>query len=116
MTTTFTTIAVALITAVLGPAVLEWVRLKFNKPPSKQTLMKETIDLNELVDYQLDNMNDFLSKIDFFYHSGYGGQELFGNIWFKDGTWASRGEYDGSEWWEHHQCPDIPESLLTKYK
>ena len=60
MITTFTTIAVALITAVIGPAVLEWVKLKFNKPPSKESLMKDVIDLNELVDYQLDNMMEFL--------------------------------------------------------
>ena len=55
-----TTIAVALITAVIGPAVLEWVKLKFNKQPSKESLMKEAIDLNELVDYQLDNMMEIL--------------------------------------------------------
>jgi hypothetical protein len=55
-----TTIIVALITAVIGPAVLEWVKLKFNKQPSKESLMKEAIDLNELVDYQLDNMMDVL--------------------------------------------------------
>jgi hypothetical protein len=55
-----TTIAVALITAVIGPAVLEWVKLKFNKQPSKESLMKEAIDLNELVDYQLDNMIEIL--------------------------------------------------------
>jgi len=60
MTTMITTIAVALITAVIGPAVLEWVRLKFNKQPSKESLMKEAIDLNELVDYQLDNMMEVL--------------------------------------------------------
>ena len=60
MTTMITTIIVALITAVIGPAVLEWVRLKFNKQPSKESLMKEAIDLNELVDYQLDNMMEIL--------------------------------------------------------
>jgi len=60
MITTFTTIVVALITAVIGPAVLEWVKLKFNKQPSKESLMKDVIDLNELVDYQLDNMMEFL--------------------------------------------------------
>ena len=60
MITTFTTIAVALITAVIGPAVLEWIKLKFNKQPSKESLMKDVIDLNELVDYQLDNMMEFL--------------------------------------------------------
>jgi len=60
MTTMITTIAVALITAVIGPAVLEWVRLKFKNQPSKESLMKEAIDLNELVDYQLDNMMEVL--------------------------------------------------------
>ena len=33
------------------------------------------------------------------YNSGFGGQELFGNVWFDDGTWLSREEYDGSEWY-----------------
>jgi len=60
MITMITTIAVALITAVIGPAVLEWIKLKFNKQPSKESLMKEAIDLNELVDYQLDNMIEVL--------------------------------------------------------
>jgi hypothetical protein len=60
MITMITTIIVALITAVIGPAVLEWVKLKFNKQPSKDALMKEAIDLNQLVDYQLDNMIEVL--------------------------------------------------------
>ena len=34
------------------------------------------------------------------YDSGYGSQELFGIIMFKDGTWLRRHEYDGSEYWE----------------
>ena len=51
---------------------------------------------------------DFMIRIDRRYDSGYGGQELFGNIWFKDGSWVERGEYDGSEWWVHCVCPEIP--------
>lgn len=39
------------------------------------------------------------------YDNGYGGQELFGTIVFKDNTWLERGEYDGSEWWERHKLP-----------
>lgn len=50
---------------------------------------------------------EFLKLLDFEYDSGYGGQELFGTIWYKDGTWSCRGEYDGSEWWYHSQCPEI---------
>ena len=43
--------------------------------------------------------------------SGYGGQELFGTIWYEDGTWSDRGEYDGSEWWNYNKCPDIPDDV-----
>lgn len=45
------------------------------------------------------------------YDNGYGGQELFGTIVLKDGTWLERGEYDGSEWWEHRKLP-TEESLF----
>lgn len=60
--------------------------------------------------------NNFLEKLDFEYNSGYGGQELFGTIWHEDGTWQSRGEYDGSEWWEHNEVPEIPSNLQKNIK
>lgn len=53
----------------------------------------------------------FLESIDMPYDSGYGRQELNGIVWLTDGTWLSRGEYDGSEWWEHNKLPEIPEHL-----
>ena len=52
-----------------------------------------------------------LASID--YDEGYGSQELFGTIVLKDGTWYERGEYDGSEWWEHHKLP-TEEDLFNK--
>lgn len=55
----------------------------------------------------------FLNDLDFEYYDGYGGQELFGTVWFEDNTWAGRGEYDGSEWWEIYSLPDIPKELLS---
>lgn len=58
-----------------------------------------------------EDWNQFISDLDFDYDSGYGSQSLFGTIWYVDGTWSSRGEYDGSEWWEHHRCPVIPDDL-----
>jgi hypothetical protein len=48
---------------------------------------------------------DVLAKLDFEYDNGFGGQSLYGYIWDKDGTWSERGEYDGSEWWEHKERP-----------
>lgn len=43
------------------------------------------------------------------YDSGYGGQELSGEIAMNDGSWYERGEYDGSEWWEHKRFPKEPD-------
>ena len=51
--------------------------------------------------------SDVLPQLNFEYDDGYGGQQLFGYVWYKDGTWSQRGEYDGSEWWEHVTRPTL---------
>ena len=53
-------------------------------------------------------VGDVLPRLDFEYSNGYGCQELQGTIWYADGTWSERGEYDGSEWWEHRERPQMP--------
>lgn len=53
----------------------------------------------------------FINSLNFDYDSGYGSQNLFGIIWYKDGTWSDRYEYDGSECWDYHTCPVIPSEL-----
>ncbi len=63
------------------------------------------------VGYTVDEYKEFWGDLDFNYYSGYGGQELYGTVWFEDGTWMTRREYDGSEWWEHIVCPVIPEEI-----
>lgn len=65
------------------------------------------------VGFSADDFEEFLQNLNFEYDSGYGGQELFGTIWLENNEWYERGEYDGSEWWEHHAYPKIPESLLS---
>lgn len=50
----------------------------------------------------------FIKDLAFDYDNGYGTQLLFGKVWFKDGTWLERDEYDGSEWWEYKSVPTIP--------
>ena len=54
---------------------------------------------------------EFMDKLDFDYDAGYGAQYIDGTVWFEDGTWLSRGEYDGSEWWVYLKTPEIPEYL-----
>lgn len=58
--------------------------------------------------YSVYQLQSFLNDIDREYDAGYGHQELFGFIWWKDGTWSSRYEYDGREWWVHHEVPNYP--------
>ena len=65
-------------------------------------------DENESVRTIAGTLDEVLPQLDFEYDSGYCRQELFGNVWYADGTWSERGEYDGSEWWEHKECPPIP--------
>lgn len=63
------------------------------------------------LNYTFKEYEDFFLSLDFNYDNGYGGQELFGTVWLKDGTWLSRGEYDSSEWWIHNKLPEIPQNL-----
>lgn len=64
------------------------------------------------VNHTENEYQEFLKSLNFQYDSGFGGQELFGTVWFDDDTWAIRGEYDGSEWWEYNKLPEIPSELL----
>ena len=50
-----TTITVALITAVVGPIIVNWVKLKMEKQP-KNTLMAEALEASSLIDHQLEDM------------------------------------------------------------
>lgn len=64
------------------------------------------------VGYSPEEYELFLNSLNFEYDSGFGGQELFGIVWLTDGTWLSRHEYDGAEYWKHNELPTIPEQLL----
>lgn len=64
-----------------------------------------------LIGFSNIEFTDFMEKLDFDYDDGFGGQELFGQVWFDDDSWMERGEYDGSEWWEYKRSPEIPAYL-----
>ena len=56
-----------------------------------------------------EQFDEFMNKMDFKYDNGFGNQEVCGTIWFENGSWAEREDYDGSEWWVHVVKPEIPE-------
>ena len=57
---------------------------------------------------------EFLEKLNFLYNSGYGLQYLDGVIWYDDGSWSDRHEYDGAEWWVHRERPRIPDECIKE--
>ena len=59
-------------------------------------------------------LDEVLPQLNFEYDDGFGGQNLFGYIWYEDGTWSDRGEYDGSEWWQHQEVPH-KECIIETY-
>lgn len=63
------------------------------------------------VNWTVGDIAKFLSDLDFEYNDGYGLAWLRGTIWFMDGTWAERRDYDGAEWWLHCTPPIIPDDL-----
>lgn len=63
------------------------------------------------VEYTEEEAEQFWKRLDFKYYSGYGAQTVYGTVWLTEGRWLTRGEYDGSEWWELHVYPSIPDAL-----
>ena len=53
----------------------------------------------------------FTKELNFSYDDDYGRQNLYGIVWFKDGSWLERYEYDGKEWWVLKHIPTVPDSL-----
>ena len=51
---------------------------------------------------------EVLPRLDEEYVEGYGSLYLRGTIWYTDGTWSTRREYDGAEWWCHISRPPCP--------
>ena len=50
-------------------------------------------------------INKFLEISDFDYDDGYGSAAIATDliVYFKDSSYITRGEYDGSEWWEYNK-------------
>lgn len=64
--------------------------------------------------WSADELRGFLKALDCNYDNDYGRQILFGTIWYTDGSWSEREEYDGSEWWEHRKSPELPVEFKAK--
>jgi|TARA_R110000737_G_scaffold289895_1_gene296432 hypothetical protein len=73
---------------------------------------KDKREIKLKVGFTTEDWADFLNNLNFDYDSGYGSQELFGTLWFNDGSWLERHEYDGAECWHHKDCPDVPSDLI----
>lgn len=86
-----------------------WIGHEESYDDNDENLYEQTFNLN--IGWTEQDIQKLWHDLDFEYHDGYGGQELFGIVWFNDGSWLERGEYDGSEWWAYRTTPLIPDNL-----
>jgi hypothetical protein len=86
----------------------ELIEFLEDKPPVLCISFARLTEDYVAVPQHIGDLDTILPLLNFDYDSGFGIQELYGTIWFYDGTWAERREYDGSEWWEYFVCPPIP--------
>ena len=93
-------------------AYIDYSSSEYDLPDIERVKLNKELYLKK--HHTKEEFDQFLNKLDFEYDSGYGSQELHGIIWYTDGTYCDRYEYDGSESWSHHRCPDIPDSLEDK--
>jgi hypothetical protein len=77
----------------------------------KEVVVDLGVDSILKVGYTPEDMERELSKLDFDYDDGFGGQELFGIVLLEGGAWMERGEYDGSEWWSFKSTPRLDECM-----
>ncbi len=98
-----------------APCCIEWVKtIKFAKVKKdndwgEEYIIRAILRSDRTEEDELKFLRT-LSEIN--YDDGYGGQELFGIIVFKDNTWLERDEYDGSEWWTRRKFP-LEENYFT---
>lgn len=76
------------------------------------TFRTSKINITLKVNYNDKEYFDFLKSLDFEYDSSFGGEFLYGTIWYQDGSWSERRGYDEPEWWEYKSTPEIPKELL----
>ena len=97
---------------------------ELNEKLTKYNLSKDDILCADLLfngnhfilysDHTEDELNDMLQFLNQKYYNGFGAQYLEGKIFMKDTkTWFSRGEYDGSEWWNYYKY-NIPNELKNR--
>ena len=82
-----------------------WATISYDYYEDKEHAAKAILKSTRTVEDEM-NFIKVLQGIN--YNDGFGLQQLFGTIVFKDGTWMERREYDGSEWWEHYAVPTEP--------
>lgn len=94
--------------------------------------LKETIDEIEVRGQTVENIifigsrnsghsctwEEFVELANFDYDDGFGGAEIPSDLMiaFSDGAMMTRGEYDGSEWWDYivpFKMPDVLREITT---
>ena len=92
---------------------------EFLKETKERDILCAKLEANDFIytlpiGYTSIEFENFLSAINFEYHNGYGSYSTQGFIWYTNGTWSERIDYDGKGEWNYQTCPDIPDECIPK--
>ena len=66
---------------------------------AEETIQGELEEVLPLLDFELDSTSNF--EVEHY--------EIFGTIWYTDGSWSVRNEYNDIFYWEHLNRPIMPD-------
>ena len=68
--------------------------------------------INLKVNHSKEELNNFLTELNFTYNHAYRGRALDGILWLSDGSWLERDSDGIVEWWQRYAIPLIPKQLI----
>ncbi len=66
------------------------------------------------VNYNLNEFQTFLEKLDFENTDPWGSQAMFGTVWLTNGRWLERTDYYDGDWWQLKEYPTFPPYVIKK--
>lgn len=98
--------------AQLSDIVAYNIRLKTKNPNYKCGIDNGESFLIRALEIKGVEIDNYTIPTDLEYDSRFGVQHLNGTVLLNNGTWLTRDEDDGSEWWELHTVPTV-EQLIS---
>lgn len=92
--------------------ISSWIECEYQRDSSLNIMANRERIVYLRLGYTPAEYQNFIDKIDFVYEADYEGDDLYGVIWYADGSWSERHEYDGLNIWHYCKIPEYPPECI----